>query len=93
MLINRYPVGKDGKTAYERSKGKASKMLDTGIAETVMFRRVPLLGKLATLESLWEKRIAAGYRAQSGEHMIIGKIGVFKTKTIRRAATVRPSRK
>ena len=60
VLINRYLVGKDVKTAYERLKGKASKMLGIGFAETVMFRRVPLPGKMAKLESLWEKGILAG---------------------------------
>ena len=44
-------MGKDGKTAYERLKGKASKMLGVGFAETVMFRRVPLPGKMVKLES------------------------------------------
>ena len=78
------PRGKDGKTAYERFEGKASKMLGIGFAETVMFRRVPLPAKLAKLESLWEKGIIAGYRSQSGEHMIIGKNVVYKTGTIRR---------
>ena len=38
VLINRHLVGKDGKTAYERLKGKAAKMLGIGFAETVMFR-------------------------------------------------------
>ena len=52
VLINRYLVGKDGKTAYERLKEKASKMLGIGFAETVMLRRVLLPGKLAKLEPL-----------------------------------------
>ena len=33
LLINRYLVGKDGKTARERLKGKATKMLGIGVAE------------------------------------------------------------
>ena len=84
VLINRYLVGKDGKTAYERLKGKAAKM-GIGFAETVMFRRVPLPGKMAKLESSWKKGILAGYRSQSGEHTIIGKNGVCKKWTSRRA--------
>ena len=46
--------------------------------------RPSLLGKLVNLESLWEKGILAGYRAQSGEQVTIGNYGVHKTKTIRR---------
>ena len=60
-------------------------MLGIGFAETVMFRRVPLPGKMAKLESSLEKGILAGYRSQSGEHVNIGKNGVCKTRTIRRA--------
>ena len=98
VLIIWYLVDKDGKTAYERLKGKASKMLGIGFTETVMFRRVPLPGKMAKLKSLWEKGIIAGYRSQSGEHMIIDKNGAYRTRTIRRvpeedAGTARPSRK
>ena len=78
VLINWYLVGKDGKAAYECLKG-------IGFAVTVMFRRVPLPGKLAKLESLWENGILAGYRAQSGEYMVICDNGVYKTRTIRRS--------
>ena len=49
------PVGLDGKTAYERLKGKASKMQGMVFVKFFMFRRVPLLGKLTKLESLREK--------------------------------------
>ena len=35
VLLNRYLVGKDGKTAYERLKGKTSKMLGFEFGETV----------------------------------------------------------
>ena len=59
-------------------------MMGSGFAETVMFRRVPLLDKLAKLDSLWESGIPAGYRAESGEYMVILKNGVHKTRTIRR---------
>ena len=59
-------------------------MLGIGFAETVTFRRLPLPGKLAKLESLWEKGTLAGYQAQSGEYMVICDNGVYKTRTIRR---------
>ena len=86
VLTNRHLVGKDDKTAYERLKGKVSDMLGIGFAETIMFRRVPLSGKPAKMESLGEKGIFAGYPATFGEHMVIGKNGVHKTRTIRRVA-------
>ena len=41
VLVNRYLVGHDGKTAYERMKGKESKMLGFEFGERVNFRRIP----------------------------------------------------
>ena len=52
VLINRYLVGRDGKTAYERSKGKSSKMLGFEFAEMVHFRRAPTPGRLGKLDTL-----------------------------------------
>ena len=45
--------------------------------------RQPLLQKLATLKSLWEKGILAGCQAQSSEYKVICDDGVHKTRTIR----------
>ena len=42
VLINRYLVRKDGKTAYERLRGKKSKMLGLEFGESVLFRRISL---------------------------------------------------
>ena len=38
VLLNRYLVGKDGKTAYERRKGKKSKTLGLEFGELLHFR-------------------------------------------------------
>ena len=46
VLINRYLVGKDVKTAYERLRGKKSKMLGFEFGDSVHFRRIPLQGRL-----------------------------------------------
>ena len=42
VLMNKYLVGKDGKTAFERLRGKKSKMLGFEFGESVHFRRIPL---------------------------------------------------
>ena len=39
VLINRYLVEKDGRTAYERLRGKKSKMLGFEFGESVRFRK------------------------------------------------------
>jgi len=70
VLINRYEVGHDGKTGYERTRGKTSKMLGLEFGEKVFFRRQPIGRRLAKLESLWEHGVFVGYRAQSGEYMV-----------------------
>ena len=84
VLVNRYEVGHDGKTPYERLRGKTSRMLGVEFGERLMFRRQPLGARLAKLESLWEEGIFVGYRSQSGEYMIGTAEGAFKTRTIKR---------
>ena len=84
LLINRYLVGKDGKTAYERQRGKTSKMLGFEFGEMVHFRRIPTQNRLGKLDSLWQKGVFIGYRAQSGEYMVGSSDGAYKTRTIRR---------
>ena len=67
MLINKYLVGTDGTTAYERLRGKKSKMLGFEFGESVHFRRVPLQGRLGKLDSVWQTGLFVRYRSQSGE--------------------------
>ena len=54
LLISRYSVGHDGKTPYERVKGRKSNMFGFESGERVLFRRVPVSAKLAKLDSLLE---------------------------------------
>ena len=84
VLISRYLVGKDGKTAYERFLGKKSKMLGFQFGESVHFRRIPLQGRLGKLDSLWQTGLFVGYRTQSGEYMVANSEGAFKTRTMKR---------
>ena len=39
VLLNRFEVGVDGRTAYERNKGKKATTLGRGIGEAVLWRR------------------------------------------------------
>jgi len=47
-VLNRFEVGKDGRTAYERCKGKKAKHLGIEFGEAVLWRRKPSGG------ALWE---------------------------------------
>ena len=57
VLINRYEVGHDGKTPYERLKGKKSKMLGLEFGEKVHYRMQAIGGKMAKLDVMWEDGI------------------------------------
>ena len=84
LLINRYSVGHDGKTPYERLKGKKSNMFGFEFGERVLFRRVPVSAKLAKLDSLWNIGVFVGYRSATGEYMVVTPEGALKTRTLRR---------
>ena len=47
VLINRYEVGHDGKTPYERLRGKPSKLLGLEFGERLHFRRCRAAGRMA----------------------------------------------
>ena len=84
VLINRYLVGKDGKTAHERLRGKASRMLGFEFGEVVHFRRIPVQGRLGKLDSLWQKGLFIGYKTQSGEYMVANDEAAYKSRTLKR---------
>ena len=84
VLVNRYEVGHDGKTPYERSRCKKSKLLGLEFGELLNFRRTRAPGKLAKLECLWEDGVFFGYRSNSGEVIVGTKEGVFRTRTVQR---------
>ena len=85
-LINRYEVGHDGKTPYERLRGKSSRLLGLEFGELVNFRRTPVGNRLAKLDSLWSDGVFLGYKAVSGEMIIGTAAGVFRTRTVKRKA-------
>ena len=84
VLVNRYLVGHDGKTGYERLKGKQSKVLGFEFGEKVHFRRLPVPGRLAKLESLWKNGIFVGYKSNTGEYMVVNDEGAFKSRNVKR---------
>ena len=84
FLLNRFEVGRDGKTAYERMKGKSAKVRGAEFGEKLLWKRRPLKGSLEKLTCLWEDGTFLGVRAVSGEILIGTKTGVTKTRTIQR---------
>jgi hypothetical protein len=83
-LLNRFEVGRDGRTSYERCKGKPSKTLGFEFGESVLWRRKPISGALGKLSSLWSEGIYLGVRGSSGELIVGDKAGVWKARTLQR---------
>ena len=71
FLLNRYEVGHDGKTAYERLKGKRAKTLGIEFGEGVHWRMKQVKGVLGKLDSLWSDGVYLGIKGKTGE-IIIG---------------------
>lgn len=82
MLLNRFEVSADGKTAYERSKGKKATTLGLEIGEAVLWRRKKIGGAMGKLTSLWEDGIYLGIMGKSGEMIAGDGRGVWKTRSI-----------
>ena len=61
-LINRLKVGKDGKTAYERVKGKVASVLGLEFGEKVLFMKATKGKMMAKLRSKWDYGIFVGAR-------------------------------
>ena len=83
-LLNRMEVGKDGKTSYERCKGKAATVIGLEFGEKVLWRKKKA-DKMAKLRSRWSYGIFVGVRRKSGEMWIATKNGeVVKARAVKR---------
>ena len=76
----------DGRTNYQRRKGKKFGGSIVEFGESIMFLRSKSVGK-DKYDSRWENGIWLGIREESGENIIGTKDGVLKARTIRRKAT------
>ena len=85
VLWNRYAVSSDGKTAYERLRGKKSRVLGVEFGEKVHWRRaIPSGQRNNKLGSVWMDGVYLVHKTLSGESIVGNKEGVFRTRTIRR---------
>ena len=84
VLLNRFEVGHDGKTALERNKGKKAKFLGIEFGEAILWKRRPVGGALGKLSCLWEDGVYLGIRGQSGEIVVSDAKGVWRTRTVQR---------
>ena len=55
LILNRFEVWKDGKTACERSTGKKGKLMGLEFGEAVLWKRKRVGGALGRMTCLWEE--------------------------------------
>ena len=84
-LLNRLEVGKDGKTAYERTKGKAASVLGVEFGEKLLWKK-KAGQKMDKVSTKWEYGIFVGVRPKSGEFWMADKGGIQKARSVRRLA-------
>ena len=82
-LGNRFAVGEDGKTAYERAKGKKFGKAMVPFAEGVMALKQGT-DRQVDLREVWTEGIWLGVREESMEVLIGTKDGVIKARTLKR---------
>ena len=84
FLLNRLQVGKDGKTAYERCKGKPAKTAGIEFGELVLWRRQRRGDALGKMTCLWEDGVFLGIKGSTGEVKIADKNGIWKARAVQR---------
>ena len=84
-LINKREIGKDGKTAYERNKGKKGEVLAVEFGEKLLWKVRPK-NKMEKLNARWEYGVFVGVKAVSGEIWVATKEGVRAVRSVRRVA-------
>ena len=82
-VITRYQIGEDGKTAWQRVRGKVFRTAVVEFAEGVRYLK-PMSKGRDKADSRWGEGVWLGIRDESGEHLIGTSEGVIKVRTIRR---------
>ena len=83
-LLTRGEVGHDGKTAWERSRGKEAKIPGMEFGEGVLWKRRREGGPLGKLSCMWDDGVFLGVKGTTGEYIIGDVKGVWRTRTVRR---------
>lgn len=84
-IMNRYSVGADGRTPYERIRGKVMRSEAVEFGELVHYKILrSKTGKQAKMDSRWEDSIYLGTEWSNGESIIGTSTGVIRVRGIRR---------
>ena len=82
FLLNRCEVGKEGRTAFERCKGKRARTAGIEFGESVVWKKTHVSGALGKLFSSWNDGVFLGVRGKSGEYIIGDRSGVWKARCL-----------
>ena len=85
MCVSRYQVGKDGKTPYQRQRGRNCDVGVVPFGEMVLYR-VPAVARdrHQALEERWAKGVWLGHARNTPEILVGTTDGVVKAYAIRR---------
>ena len=85
VLLNRGQVGKDGKTAHERLKGKPASLPGMQFGEKMLWStNVPARDRRNRMDTQTSEGIYLGQRTVSGECLVGSLVGVFRPRTVYR---------
>ena len=85
MMVSRFLVGKDGRTAHERRRGRKCKIPVAKCGESVWYKRIrESKERKDKFESEWEEGIWLGHSRASNEVLIGTDEGVVRTYTVKR---------
>ena len=85
MMCSRYAVGRDGKTAYERRRGRRCNILVVPFGEKVWFKQIrDQKERKDKFDSEWREGIWLGHSRNSNEVLVGTKDGVVRAYAIRR---------
>ena len=85
MSLSRFQVGQDGKTAYERQKGRKCELEVVPFGEKVLYRLPEVANdRHQALEERWAHGIWLGHARHSPEILIATSTGIVKSWAVRR---------
>ena len=82
MLVSRYVVGKDGRTPYERKRGRKCRTPTCKFGEQVFYRELAMDKK--GIDAPWHEGTWLGHARESNEHGIGTAAGVLRAHSIKR---------
>eukprot|EP00973_Karenia_brevis_P000835 115507-Karenia_brevis.AAC.1 len=85
MICSRYVVGRDGRTAYERRRGRRCNLQVVPFGERVWYRQIrEYKERKDKFDSEWKEGVWLGHSRNSNEVLIGTKDGVVRAYAIRR---------